>query len=207
MENDLKRAISHLRRSDPVLARIIQGVGPCRLEVDRKTPHFAVLVESILYQQITGKAAATIHNRLLELAQTKRIRPRHILALEAEALRKIGLSRQKASYVLDLAQRAEGGLPLGRIGRLGDEAVIEALTEVKGIGRWTAHMFLMFRLGRMDVLPIDDYGIQKAVMKAYRMRALPKAKRLTKIAHAWRPYRTVACWYLWRSLDAPSKEE
>jgi 3-methyladenine DNA glycosylase/8-oxoguanine DNA glycosylase len=201
MDHELSQATRHLRRSDPVLRRIIGEVGPCRLEVDRKTPPFAALAEAILYQQITGKAAATIHGRLLALCETKRLAPRHVLAVSAESLRGIGLSRQKTAYLQDLARRTEEGLPLGRVGRLADEDVIETLTQVKGIGRWTAHMFLMFRLGRLDVLPVDDYGIQKAIMRAYGMRKLPKPARLERVAQPWRPYRTVACWYLWRTVD------
>jgi 3-methyladenine DNA glycosylase/8-oxoguanine DNA glycosylase len=200
MEILLRRAAAHLRRADPVMDRIIGDVGPCRLEVDRRTPVFAALVESILYQQITGKAAATIHERLLNLAGTRRLGPDGILALSAESLRGAGLSRQKIVYLTDLARRTKDGLALGRVGRLSDDRVIETLTAVKGIGRWTAHMFLIFRLGRLDVLPVDDYGVQKAMKQAYRFRSLPDPKRMARVAEPWRPYRSVACWYLWRSL-------
>lgn len=205
METGWRRATNHLKRRDPVLERIIRDVGPCRLEVDRRTPRFAALVEAIVYQQITGRAAATIHERLLVLAKTRRLSPGVILALPTEALRGIGLSRQKTAYLQDLSRKTEAGLPLGRVSRLTDEAVIETLTEVKGIGRWTAHMFLMFRLGRQDVLPVDDYGVRKAVMRAYGLRALPDPKRMTRIAEAWRPYRSIASWYLWRSLDGAAE--
>jgi DNA-3-methyladenine glycosylase II len=200
MEASLRRATTHLCRADPILERIIREVGPCRLEVDRRSSTFAALVESILYQQITGRAAATIHGRLLVLAGTRRLAPEAILALSDQSLRGVGLSRQKVAYLKDLARRTAEGLPLTRVGRLPDEAVIETLTVVKGIGRWTAHMFLIFRLGRLDVLPIDDYGIQKAIQQAYNLRSLPHAQRMLRLAQPWRPYRSVACWYLWRSM-------
>jgi 3-methyladenine DNA glycosylase/8-oxoguanine DNA glycosylase len=116
-------------------------------------------------------------------------------------LRAAGLSRQKIAYLRDLTRLTQGGLPLRSLGRSTDDAVIEALTEVKGIGRWTAEMLLIFRLGRLDVLPVDDYGIRKAMQRAYRMRSLPKPERMRRLAERWRPYRTVACWYLWRSID------
>jgi 3-methyladenine DNA glycosylase/8-oxoguanine DNA glycosylase len=205
MKAALRRATAHLRRADPVMDRIIGEVGPCRLEVDRRTPAFAALVESILYQQITGKAAATIHERLLVLAGTRRLGPDAVLALSAESLRGAGLSRQKIAYLGDLARRTKDGLALGRVGRLPDDRVVETLTAVKGIGRWTAHMFLIFRLGRLDVLPVDDYGVQKAMQRAYRFRSLPNPKRMARVAEPWRPYRSVACWYLWRSIAGPGE--
>jgi 3-methyladenine DNA glycosylase/8-oxoguanine DNA glycosylase len=198
--NTLRRAAAHLRR-DRVLAPIIRGVGPCRLRVDRRTAPFAALVESILYQQITGKAAATIHDRLRALCGRPAPRPEDILRATDAELRAVGLSRQKVGYLRDLSGRVRDGLPLHRLSRLPDEAVIEALTEVKGIGRWTAEMFLIFRLGRLDVLPVDDYGVRKAMQRAYRKRALPKADWMRKTAEPWRPYRTVASWYLWRSVS------
>ncbi|MBI3931815.1 MAG: DNA-3-methyladenine glycosylase 2 family protein, partial [Acidobacteria bacterium] len=174
----VRRATAHLRRADPVLARLVRDVGPCRLEVDRRGGPFAALVESIVYQQITGKAAATIHGRLLDLVGGRRLRPEDVGGLADAQLRAAGLSRQKIAYLRDLAARAQDGLPLGRLGRRSDEAVIETLTLVKGIGRWTAEMFLIFRLGRPDVLPVDDYGVRKAMQRAYRMRALPKPDRM-----------------------------
>ena len=196
----LRRAAAHLRRADPVLRGIIGRVGPCRLRVDLRGGHFASLVEAILYQQLTGKAAATIHRRLLALLGRKTPRPEDIRRVRDVELRSVGLSRQKIAYLRDLAERVQDGLPLGRLSRLPDEAVIEALTEVKGIGRWTAEMFLIFRLGRLDVLPVDDYGVRKAMQRAYRKRALPKAEWMRRTAEPWRPFRTVASWYLWRSL-------
>jgi DNA-3-methyladenine glycosylase II len=198
---DLERATRHLRRADPVLERIIRQVGPCRLRADRRGGHFAALVESILYQQITGAAAATIHGRLCALVGGRLPRPADFASLRDRSLRAVGLSRQKIGYLRDLVEHVGDGLSLGRLGRLEDEAVIEALTEVKGIGRWTAEMFLMFRLGRPDVLPCDDYGIRKGMQRAYRMRVLPKPERMRRVAEPWRPYRTIGCWYLWRSLE------
>jgi 3-methyladenine DNA glycosylase/8-oxoguanine DNA glycosylase len=190
-----RRAVSHLRAADPVLARIIEEVGPCGLKADLEATPFAALLESIVYQQITGKAAATIHGRLKALTGGATPQPRDIVAASDEALRGAGLSRQKISYLRDLATKAESGLFPDDVHALEDEVVIEKLTAVRGVGRWTADMFLMFRLGRRDVLPVDDYGIRKAMQRAYRMRKLPKP------AERWRPSRSVACWYLWRSLD------
>jgi 3-methyladenine DNA glycosylase/8-oxoguanine DNA glycosylase len=158
-------------------------------------------VEAILYQQLAGKAAATIHRRLLALLGGKTPRPEDIRRVGDAELRRVGLSRQKVAYLRDLAERARDGLPLAGLSRLPDEAVIEALTRVKGIGRWTAEMFLIFRLGRLDVWPVDDYGIRKAMQRAYRKRALPEAEWMRRTAEPWRPYRTVASWYLWRSLS------
>jgi DNA-3-methyladenine glycosylase II len=200
----LTRAVAHLRRSDPVLAAVIRQVGACRFAVDGRGGTFAALVESILYQQITGKAAATIHGRLVALLGRRVPRPADVLAASDEDLRRAGLSRQKIAYLRDLSQKAQGGLPLGRLSRLPDEGVIDVLTRVKGIGRWTAEMYLMFRLGRLDVLPVDDYGVRKAMQKAWRKRALPTADWMRRVAEPWRPYRTVASWYLWRSLEKPA---
>ena len=200
----VRRATLHLRGSDPVLAGIMARVGRCRLEVDNRSGAFAALVESILYQQITGNAAATIHGRLCGLVGGRLPRPEDFSRLSDLDLRGAGLSRQKIAYLRDLSARVQDGLPLRGLSRLGDEDVIQALTAVKGIGRWTAEMFLIFRLGRLDVLPVDDYGVRKAMQKAYRMRKLPKPDRMRRVAERWRPYRTLASWYLWRSL-APEK--
>jgi 3-methyladenine DNA glycosylase/8-oxoguanine DNA glycosylase len=197
----LRRAAEHLERADPVMARIVAAAGPCGLELDRGPGHYAVLVEAILSQQITGKAAAAIFGRLRALAGRSRPRPEDIARLSDAELRGVGLSRQKIAYLRDLTQHVENGLELAQLTRRKDEDVITALTIVKGIGRWTAEMFLIFRLGRLDVLPVDDYGVRKAAQKAYRMRALPKPKRLRKLAEPWRPFRSVASWYLWHSLD------
>jgi len=198
----LRKATAHLRRTDPVLAAIIRDVGPCRLRTDETGGAFAALVESIVYQQITGKAAASIYGRVRTLIKRRHPRPQDILAATEEALRGAGLSRQKVAYLRDLAEKVRDGLKLHVLGRLEDEAVIETLIEVKGIGRWTVEMFLIFRLGRLDVLPVHDYGIRKAMQRAYRLRKLPNPDRMRRLAQPWRPYRTVACWYLWRSLES-----
>jgi DNA-3-methyladenine glycosylase II len=200
----LRTAVRHIGRRDPVLARIVREVGPCGWRVSRGTPPFAALVESILYQQITGRAAATIHGRLCALVGRPRPRPEDIHAATDEALRACGLSRQKVRYLRDLVAHVQDGLPLARLSRLPDDGVVEALTSVKGIGRWTAEMYLIFRLGRADVLPVTDYGIRKAMQMAYGWRSLPKPDRMRRAAEPWRPYRSVACWYLWRTLDGPA---
>jgi 3-methyladenine DNA glycosylase/8-oxoguanine DNA glycosylase len=185
------------------MGALVRSVGACGLKVYRRVTPFAALAESIVHQQISGKAAASIYGRLETLGGGT-LEPGHIAAASDEALRACGLSRQKAAAIRDLAEKAIDGLPTRRrLQAMDDEAAIDALTTVRGVGRWTAEMFLMFRLGRPDVLPLDDYGIRKAVQKTYRLRALPDKDRLRRIAEPWRPYRTVACWYLWRSLDGP----
>jgi 3-methyladenine DNA glycosylase/8-oxoguanine DNA glycosylase len=199
----LRAAEAHLKRADPVLARIVRAVGRAPLRVNR-TPAFAALLESIVYQQITGKAAAAIHARLCRALGRRCPRPQDVLAASDATLRAAGLSSVKVKYMRDLAERASAGLPLRALSRLEDEQVIEALVQVKGIGRWTAEMFLMFRLLRPDVLPVGDYGIRKAMQRAYRLRGLPKPAVMQRIAEPWRPYRSVACWYLWRTLDSPA---
>jgi 3-methyladenine DNA glycosylase/8-oxoguanine DNA glycosylase len=197
----VRRAIRHLRRRDPVMAATIDRVGRCSWETERGGSAFASLVEAMLYQQITGKAAASIHRKLRKVLGRRHPRPQEILAATTRALRGAGLSRQKISYMRDLAARAADGLPLRGLSRRSDEQVIEALCAVKGVGRWTAEMFLIFRLGRFDVLPVDDYGVRKGAQIAYGLRALPDARWLKERGEAWRPYRTVASWYLWRRLE------
>jgi DNA-3-methyladenine glycosylase II len=202
---ELRRAERHLAAADPVLARLIEAVGPCRLHPHRGVGPFGYLVRAILSQQISGAAARAVAERLRSRFGWP-LRPEHLLGASDEELRACGLSRQKAGYLRDLASRACNGLPLERLSRLTDERVIETLTVVKGIGRWTAEMYLMFRLGRPDVLPLDDLGIRSAMRRAYRMRALPDKDRMRRTATPWRPYRTVACWYLWRSLELKPPE-
>jgi DNA-3-methyladenine glycosylase II len=195
----MRKAVNHLKTSDPVLRAIMEQVGPCRMEFG--VPEFASVAESIVYQQLNGKAAATIFARFAALAG-KPLTPQGILKLTDVELRGVGLSKQKSSYLKDLsAKTAEGLLDFTALGDMPDEEVIKHLTQVKGIGVWTAHMFLMFSLRRPNVLPTGDYGIQVAIKKYYKKRKLPKPKDMDKIARAWEPYRSVACWYLWRSLD------
>jgi len=196
---ELRRAKAHLRKSDPRMADIVAKVGPCRVTIHRKGSTFAYLVNAILRQQISGYAADAIERKIAARFGPE-LSPAQVLAASDDDLRSVGLSRQKIGYLRDLAQKATNGLPLDRVGRFGDDRIIATLTEVKGIGRWTCEMLLMFRLGRPDVISCGDYGIRKAMQKAYRMRELPKPARMLKIAEAWRPYRTAACWYLWRSL-------
>jgi DNA-3-methyladenine glycosylase II len=195
----MRRAILHLKKADPVLAEIIERVGPCRINYDE--PAFASLAEAIVYQQLHGKAAATIFKRLTDLTGLT-LTPEGILKLSEEQMRGVGLSKQKLSYLRDLAAKTHAGeLDFLKLPGMSDEEVIKHLTQIKGIGVWTAHMFLMFSLRRPDVLPTGDLGIQMAVKKHYRKRKLPKPKDMEKIAKPWSPYRSVACWYLWRSMD------
>jgi DNA-3-methyladenine glycosylase II len=198
---DIQAALAHLRAGDPTLAVVIQRVGPYAMQY--RDPDFETLVRSIVYQQISGRAALSIFTRLrAACADGARMSAAAVLALDAAGLRLLGLSQQKSLYLRDLAQRAaDGRLDLAALAALPDEAVIEHLTQVKGVGRWTAQMFLMFALRRPDVLPVADLGIRAAVAKAYRLRKPPTAARLEKIARPWRPYASVACWYLWRSLE------
>jgi DNA-3-methyladenine glycosylase II len=165
---------------------------------------FAYLARAILAQQISTAAARSIGQRMTDRWGWP-WRPEQVLAASDEEMRALGLSRQKASYLRDLAAHTKNGLPLHRLSRMSDERVIETLTVVKGIGRWTAEMYLMFRLGRGDVLPVDDLGIRSAMRRAYGMRGLPKKERMRRIAEAWRPYRSIACFYLWTSLDSARK--
>jgi 3-methyladenine DNA glycosylase/8-oxoguanine DNA glycosylase len=203
-------SIRHLKRVDPVLASIIDRVGPCRLETRREGTHFDALVRSIIYQQLSGKAAATIHARLMALYGNRPPTPAELLATPDEQLRAAGLSRQKLSYLKDLASKAESGIvPLtpDAIDHLADHDIVDRLVQVKGIGRWTVQMFLIFRLGRRDVLPDLDLGIQNAIRRAYRMRKQPRPKDVLRIGEKWRPHASVASWYLWRSLEAGRKEK
>ncbi len=199
---DHKPAIRHLRRADPVLARIIAQVGPCELAGNRFKSHFHALLRSIIYQQLSGKAASTILRRTLAIYGGRAPKPEQLLATPDEVLQAAGVSRQKIGYLRDLAQRVHtNDVPLARVAKLPDEELIATLTQVKGIGRWTAQMFLMFRLGRPDVLPELDLGIQKGIKLSYRMRKLPSPERVKKVGAKWAPYRTVASWYMWRLVD------
>jgi len=195
----MRKAINHLKKSDPVLRAIIERVGPCRIEFG--PAEFCSLAEAIVYQQLNGKAAVTIWKRFAALAGEP-VTPEGILKLSDEQLRSVGLSKQKSAYLKDLAAKTAAGLlEFSKLPDLPDEEVIKHLTQVKGIGVWTAHMFLIFSLRRPNVLPTGDYGVQMAVKKHYKKRKLPKPKDMEKIARAWEPYRSIACWYMWRSLD------
>jgi DNA-3-methyladenine glycosylase II len=195
----MRSAVRHLKQSDPILRAIIEQVGPCRMEFD--PPEFDSLAEAIVYQQLNGKAAFTIFKRFAALAGEP-LTPQGILKLSEAQMRSVGLSKQKSSYLKDMAERAaRGELDFSRLPEMADDEVIQHLTQVKGVGVWTAHMFLMFTLRRPNVLPTGDYGIQMAIKKHYKKRKLPKPEHMEKIARHWEPYRSVACWYLWRSLD------
>ena len=185
-----------------MLGDVIRRVGPFRLVRATAGTHFDAVCRSIIYQQLSGKAAATIHGRVLDLYGGRAPLPDELAITPDDHLRRAGLSRQKLSYLKDLAARvAANELPIEVLHELSDDDVIDALVQVKGVGRWTAQMFLMFRLGRPDVLPELDLGIQKAIQLAYRLRKRPLPVRVSKIGAVWAPYRTVASWYLWRSLE------
>jgi DNA-3-methyladenine glycosylase II len=218
----MRKAVFHLKKSDPLMRAIIERVGPCRMEFSE--PTFHSLAEAIVYQQLNGKAAATIFKRFTALTGDP-VTPKGILKLSAEQLRAVGLSKQKSSYLFDMAERAQtGDLDFSKLDGMTDNEVIEHLTQVKGVGVWTAHMFLMFTLRRGNVLPTADFGIRMAIYKNYLQRVkkngkgliknkktlpkppkvkitLPTPDQMEKIAKRWEPYRSIACWYLWRSLD------
>jgi methylated-DNA-[protein]-cysteine S-methyltransferase len=202
-------AVEHLRASDPALARVIDAVGPFRMQLKKASNTFTVLAEAIVYQQLTGRAAATIFGRVCGLFPDANEGPtaEHIMRVSDDKLRAAGLSRAKLLSLRDLARRtAAGEIPtLADIRNMENEAIIERLTAVRGIGRWTVEMLLIFRLGRPDVLPLDDYGVRKGFGFALRKRALPTRKDLEKRGGRWKPYRTVASWYLWRASELAKK--
>ncbi len=191
-----------LMRRDPVLGAAIKRIGPCLMADRQRKDHLSALVGSIVSQQLSTKAAATIFGRFVALFPDNHIPGAEaIAAIDDATLRGVGLSGQKMSYLRDLSARiGDGRLNLDELETLPDEQVIERLTAVKGFGRWTAEMFLMFRLHRPDVLPIDDLGIQNAIHRLYKLRKRPNAKRMMKLGEAWKPYRSVASWYLWQTL-------
>ncbi len=202
---DLQLAERHLAASDPKLAALIARVGPCRLQVEGLASPFAALVEAIVYQQLTGKAAQTIHGRLVGLFPQRRVSPQRLLATHPRRLRSAGLSRAKVLALKDLAAKTlERVVPPLRILRaMPDEEIIARLTAVRGVGRWTAEMLLIFRLGRPDVWPATDYGVRKGYARVFSRGRLPSPKLLDQRGERWRPYRTVAAWYLWRAAETP----
>ena len=201
---DLDHAVRALRAADPTLARLMDKVGECRYHPTRsqKSP-FLALAESIAYQQLNGKAAATIYGRFHALYPGTGPSPERVLETSDEAMRGAGLSRAKTLAIRDLAAKTiDGTVPsAARLRTLDDEEIIERLTSIRGIGRWTAEMLLMFRLGRPDVLPATDYGVRKGFALAYRKRSLPTPAKLLAHGERWRPWRSVASWYLWRAVD------
>jgi DNA-3-methyladenine glycosylase II len=196
----MRSALKHLKKSDPVIAGIIQRVGACSIQY--REPSFETLVRSIVYQQLSGRVASVIFGRLHAAAGEERLTPAGIMKLRPERMRKLGLSGQKTLYIRELAKHTRrGSIVFEDLHAADDAAVIEHLTRVKGIGVWTAQMFLMFALRREDVLPVADLGIRSAMKKAYGLDDLPKPAEMEKIAAAWKPYSSIACWYLWRSLE------
>ena len=196
----MKRAINHLKKADPVLAAIIERVGPYRIEY--REPIFQTLVRSIVYQQLNGKDALTIFNRLAAAAKADPLTPESILRLRPARMRALGLSKQKLTYIRELARFTKSGeINFDLYPTLEDAHVVEHLTRVKGVGVWTAHMFLIFALRRHDVLPTGDFGVRAAMKKAYNLAEMPTPAEMERIASAWRPYCSVASWYLWRSLE------
>jgi DNA-3-methyladenine glycosylase II len=195
----MKEAIEHLKRADPVLSEIIDRVGDYRIEF--RKPDFETLVKSIIYQQLSGRVANVIFERLSKAAGGQ-ITPATVLKLRPSRMRSLGLSGQKTAYIRDLARNTrEGAVDFDHLPGLTDQQVVEQLTQVKGIGPWTVHMFLIFALRRHDVLPTGDLGIRNAIRKAYGLAELPQPVEIEAMAERWRPYCTVASWYLWRSLE------
>jgi len=200
----MSEALRHLRRVDPVMAQLIRRAGPYAVKPERGTGAYEALVAAVAHQQLTGKAAKTILGRFYALYGIDCCpEPAHLVATPVARLRACGFSRAKAAALKDIAARTlDGTIPPRRaLARMKDDAIIERLVEARGVGRWTVEMFLMFTLGRPDVLPVDDYGLQSGFRIAYGRRVLPKPKSLAKFGERWAPYRTTASWYLWRAVD------
>jgi 3-methyladenine DNA glycosylase/8-oxoguanine DNA glycosylase len=205
-----KQAVKHLTRVDPVLGALIEKVGPCGLEPDLARSPFQALVRAVAYQQLHGKAAQTILGRFLaRFLDTDFPTPQQVWDLSIEQLTAVGFSRPKASYIKEIARMTMEGVVPGRhqIKRLSDEEIIERLTQIRGVGRWTVEMLLIFSLGRQDVLPVDDFGIRTGFALTYGKRRLPLPKEILEHGERWKPYRSIASWYLWRAVDLakPSK--
>jgi DNA-3-methyladenine glycosylase II len=198
----MQKALTHLKSSDPILASIIERVGPAQIAY--REPTFEALARAIVFQQLSTKAARTIYGRLEEAAGGK-LTPESIRGLSLDEMRRAGLSKQKIGYIRDLAEHAQSGkVDFARLPEMSDEEVIAALTDIKGVGVWTAHMFLIFALRRPNVLAVGDLGVRTAIQRQYRKRALPKPEHIEKLAVNWHPYCSYACWYLWRSLEFPA---
>lgn len=206
---DPSEAVRHLSGADVVLADLISRVGPFAMQLRGLQSPFEALARNIIYQQVHGKAAAAIHARVLALSGGKRLRPEHILGTADELLRGAGLSASKLAALRDLAAKtADGTVPtLARLRRMSDEEIVARLTEVRGVGRWTVEMLLMFGLGRPDVLPVGDYAVRKGFAVTYGRGELPKPKELEAHGERWRPYRSAASWYMWRALELPPRDD
>ncbi len=197
----MREALDHLKAADPVLRQLIEGVGPYGIEF--LEPGFEALVKAIVLQQLSGKVAQIIFDRLAAACGDGRLTPEAVLKLRTPKLRAIGLSKQKIEYIRDVARRiVRGNLDLAALAGAPDEDVLETLTAIKGIGPWTVHMFLIFALRRVNVMPSGDLGIRAAVRKVYGLEAMPSPAEVDALARKWHPYCTVASWYLWRSLEA-----
>jgi DNA-3-methyladenine glycosylase II len=199
-----QKALAHLKSVDPVLARLTEKIGPVSLKA-RRVAVFQSLVQAVVYQQLSGKAAGTIFNRFKGLFSDGRFpSAEQVLAMPPERLRSAGLSRPKVSYVRGIAAKAASeSLPtLEQCDGLADAEIVERLTEMKGVGRWTVEMFLIFNLGRLDVLPVHDLGVRRGFQIAYAKRKMPEPEQLERLGAKWSPYRTVASWYLWRAVDS-----
>jgi DNA-3-methyladenine glycosylase II len=203
---DANQAIRELCRADRRLAKVIRKVGPFPTKKPKPQHPYAVLLKAIVYQQLAGKAAAAIFGRVTALGANSFPTPEEIIALDETKLRKAGLSRQKIAAVKDLAAKTiDGTVPsLKEIRRMSEEQILERLTRVRGIGEWSVQMFLMFQLGRLDILPIQDYGIRKGFQQLYGLDDVPKPKAVLEHGERWRPYRSIASWYLWRAAEAKS---
>ncbi|MEQ1885934.1 MAG: DNA-3-methyladenine glycosylase [Bryobacteraceae bacterium] len=196
----MRKAIHHLKKADPVLAAIIERCGPYKVQY--REPIFQTLVRSIIYQQLSGKAALTIFNRVKDAANEDPLTPESMLKMRPQKMRTLGLSKQKIEYIRELARKTrDGEIVFERLRELDDAEIIAQLTQARGVGVWTVQMFLIFALKRLDVLPVADLGVRSAMKRAYGMEELPNPAEMQKIAEPWRPYATVASWYLWRSLD------
>lgn len=204
-QSEWSQAIEHLSAADPKLAALITQVGPCGIQIPRQFSIFHSLARSIVYQQLAGAAAAAIMGRVEALFAKGRMTPRNLLAVEDVALRSAGLSRNKLLALRDLAAKClDGTVPNKRaLSRMADEEIIERISQVRGIGRWTVEMLLLFRLGRPNVLPVDDYGVRKGMQRLYKMRELPNKVAMQKRARKWEPWCSVASWYMWRCAELP----
>src|SRR5437588_8520967 len=201
-KQEILDAERELAKRDPAMRRLISAVGHADLGSRRQRDHFGALVRAIVFQQLAGKAANAIHGRFVALFDGQRIDPEAVLAAGHARLRTVGLSEAKTLSILDLATKVtDGAVPLRGIARYKDDVIVERLSSVRGIGRWTAEMFLIFQLGRLDVWPVDDYGVRKGYANAYGLPELPKPRELAQLGDRFRPYRSVAAGYCWRAVD------